>query len=54
MNRLKPYVEEILGDCQSGIRENRSIIDQIFFLNRKQTKRLEEKFRKVFIDLTKI
>ncbi|KAJ4429891.1 hypothetical protein ANN_22095 [Periplaneta americana] len=34
LRRLAPYVDEIIGDHQCGVRRNRSTIDQIFVFDR--------------------
>ncbi|PNF19973.1 hypothetical protein B7P43_G09964, partial [Cryptotermes secundus] len=41
LNRLSPYIDEIIGDHQGGFRSNRSTTDQIFCIRQILEKRCE-------------
>jgi hypothetical protein len=32
LGKIKPYIEKVMGDYQNGIRDGRSVIDNIFAL----------------------
>ena len=32
LGKIKPYIEEVMGDYQNGFRDGRSVIDNIFAL----------------------
>ncbi|KAJ4443809.1 hypothetical protein ANN_05590 [Periplaneta americana] len=55
LRRLAPYVDEIIGDHQSGFRRNRSTIDQIFCIRQIMEKKWEYKdtVHQLFIDFKK-
>jgi len=56
LGKIKPYFEKVMGDCQNGFRDGRSVIDNIFAL-----KIINEKLREdnqsvqyIFIDFQKV
>ena len=34
LEKIKPYIEKIIGDYQNGLRDGRSVIDNIFALKK--------------------
>jgi len=32
LGKIKPYIEKVMGDCQNGFKDGRSVIDNIFAL----------------------
>jgi hypothetical protein len=55
LSRLSPYVDEIIGDHQSGIRRNRSTTDQILCIRQILQKKWEynETVHQQFVDFKK-
>jgi hypothetical protein len=41
LSRLRPYIDEIIGDHQCGFRRNRSTTDQIFCIHQILEKEME-------------
>jgi hypothetical protein len=55
LGKIKPYIEKVMGDCQNGFRDGRSVTDNIFAL-RIINEELREYYQSVqylFIDFQK-
>jgi hypothetical protein len=55
LSRLRPYIDEIIGDHQCGFRRNRSTTDQIFCIRQILEKKWEynETVHQLFVDFKK-
>jgi hypothetical protein len=55
LSRLRPYIDEIIGDHQCGFRRNRSTTDQIFCIQQILEKKWEynETVHQLFVDFKK-